>query len=101
MRVPDGSSIMSNYVRNFVDSHGLSDDLAEFELGFFVIDFVSLVFAFGIVEKSEVLSCLINGYYVHNTKRIATISSDFMVNFDHAFLVSHNGFNFLPTESVF
>lgn len=100
MGVSDGSSIMSNNVRNFVGSHCFSDDFAEFELSFLLINFLSLESSLGVIEKSEVFSCFFNGYHIHNTEGISWISSDFMVNLDHAFLVSYNGLNFLGCESV-
>lgn len=101
MGKPDGSAIMSDNVRNFVGSHGFPDDLAEFEVSFLVIYFVSLIPAFSIQENSEVLSWFVNGYDVHYAKRVAGISSDFLVNFDHAFFVYHDSFYFLIIEGIF
>lgn len=98
--VSNSSSIVSNHVRNFVGSHRLLDDFAEFELSFLLVNFVSLEPSLSVVEKSEVFSCSFNANYVHHTKRIARISSDFLVNLDHSFLVDDYCFHFLGVQSI-
>lgn len=100
MGVSNGSSIVSNNVRNFVGSHRLLDDFAELELSFLLVNFVSLELSLGIVEESEVLSCSFNADYVHHAKRISRISSDFVVNLDHSFLVDDYCFHFLCIQSI-
>lgn len=48
MGISDGSAIVGNNVRNFVGSHSFPDDPAEFELGFLLINPVSLIPSLGI-----------------------------------------------------
>jgi hypothetical protein len=83
----DGSCVVGDDVRDFVFSHSLLVDFAELELGFFLVDLVSLVSSLHIVQNPEELSGFLNGQHIHYSKRIVRISSDFVVDFDEAFLV--------------
>lgn len=100
MGVSNGSSIVSNNVRNFVCAHSLLDDFAEFELSFLLVNLVSLEPSLGVVKESEVLSGSLNADDVHHAERIPGISPDFVVNLDHSFLVDNNSFHFLVAQSV-
>lgn len=96
----DSSSIICDDVGHFVGSHGLSDDLAKLEGSFFLVDFVSLVSSFDIIEKTEVLSGFLNWNNVHDTEWVFGISPDFVVNLDQSFLVLNDFNNLLSGESV-
>ena len=87
MRVPDGSSVMSDDVWDLVLAHGLSLDAAELECGLLSIDLVGLESALHVVEDSEVLSCFLNADNVHNSEWESVVSSDLSVDLDQAFLV--------------
>jgi len=91
---------MSHNVWNFVSSHRLSLDLAEFELSLFLIDFVSLVSSFGIIKNTEELSSLLNADNIHNTEGESRISSNFAVNLYHSFLTSYNIEDIFATKGV-
>ena len=98
--VSDGSTVVSHDVRHFVASHGLPDDFAELEVGFLIVDLVSLEAALGVNQHSEVLTSFINANDVHHSERVAGIPPDFVVNLDHALFVSHDGHALLGVNCV-
>jgi hypothetical protein len=78
---------MGSNHRDLILADRLSDDLAEFEFSFVVINLVSLETAFNIKEDSEVLLGSLDGDDVHVTKRESRVSSSLTVDLDKAFLV--------------
>ncbi len=100
VRIPDGSPVVSDNIRDLVLAHCLSLDGAELEAGLLSIDLVSLVATLGIEEDSEVLTSLGNANDVHDAEGEAGISSDFVVNLDQTFLIPNDLNGLLTSESV-
>ncbi len=98
--ISEGSAVMGDYVRHFLGAHSFLLDSAEFELGFLLVDLVSLESALHVVKNSEVLAGFLNGDDVHHAEGIPVVSSDFAVDFDETLLVVHNLNNFLSAQSV-
>lgn len=73
-------------------------DLAQLVFRLFSSDAVDGETALGIVDKSEVFPCLLDGDDVHEASRVRYIGSDFSVDFDEA--LHDNGFGFARVESI-
>jgi len=113
IRVADGATIVGDNVR---DGSGLtvlegiatnggfaaSAELlyaAQFEFAFFgVLEAVKHKATFGVVEETEVFTCLGHGDDVHETSGVVEVSTDFAINSDVASL--NDGHGFLAGESV-
>ena len=91
MRIPDGAAVVGNDVRNLVFSHFLAGHLAELEFSFLIIDSVSLVAAFDVQKDAEFLVGSLQRHHVHDSQRIAGVSSDFSINLHKTFLVLNDG----------
>ena len=98
--VSQGSAVVSDNERHLLGAHCLLLDSAELELGFLLVDFVSLESSLGVVKNSEVLSCFLNGNDVHHAEEVSVVPPDLSVDFDEASLVIHNLNNFLSAQSV-
>jgi len=79
---------MSNNVWDFVDTHGLSLDLAEFEFRLSSLDSMSLKSALHIIKNSEVFPGSLDTNYIHDSKWEPGVSPDLSVDLDHSFFIS-------------
>ena len=59
-------------------------NLAQFISSFLCCDAVYCEAAFGIIDKSEVLTSLLDGDNIHETGWVCSICADFAVNLDEA-----------------
>ena len=59
--VSDGSSVMSDNIRNLVWSNGFRSDLAKLEFGFIFVNWMCLVSSLNIVKHSEVFPSFVEG----------------------------------------
>lgn len=100
VRISHGSTVVGRDVRDLLLVDGLSDNLAELELGLLLVDLVSLESTFDIKEDSEVLVSSLNGDDVHVTKRESGVSSELTVDLDETFLVLDNLSGLLSVEGV-
>jgi hypothetical protein len=87
-------------MRDLLLVDGLSNDLAELELGLSRIDGVSLETTLGIEEDSEVLVSLLDGDDVHVAERVTRISSVLSVNLNETILVLDNLSGLLSVKGV-
>ena len=114
--VSDGSSIVSENVRDSLGSELVSSDFAEFEVGLFGGDSVDGETTFDVVEESEVLAGSLNGDDIcrlcsakydnlekqssrtHEASRVSIIGPDLPVDFDQSLLDDSSDFS--PVQSV-
>lgn len=94
--VSDGSSVVGDNMWDLGLADSLSDDLAELETSFFVINSMGNESTLGVQEHSEVFVGLFNSNNVHGTQWESWISSDFTINLDETFSVSNDLLSLLP-----
>jgi len=82
VRVTDGATIISVQVWNSLLTKLDRSNLAKLELCFLILDGVETETSLGVVEKTEVLIGLGDGYNIHETSRVSLVSPDFAINLD-------------------
>ena len=100
MRVPNCAAVVGNNVGHLVGASCLALNLAELELSFLGVNCIHLESSLGVIENSEVLSCLFNADYVHYSERESGVSSYLAINLDEPLLVFHNFDCFLSSEGI-
>jgi len=99
--VADGASVVGAEVRYSLGSSPDLANLAQFELGFFAADSVDNESSLDIVDKTEVLSSLVDGDYIHESSRVGDVSAHLAVDLDktlhHDLLGLHVGQSVLET----
>lgn len=96
----ESAAVVSDNVGDLVLAKGLSLDLAQLEGSFFGLNAVGLETALNIVEDAEVLTSLGNGDDVLETKRVAGITADLVVDLDVGILVFADLDDFVAGKSV-
>ena len=97
---PDGSTVMSNDVRNLLLANFLLGNFAELELSLLGVNSVRLESSLGIEKNSEVFISLFNRNNVHLTKWVSVVSSNLAIDLDETLLVLDDLSSLLSAESV-
>jgi len=82
--VADGAGIMGAQVWDTLGPNPHLADFAELVLGFFLSDAVDNEAPLDVVDQAEVLTSLVDGDDIHESRRVGDVSADLAVNLDVA-----------------
>jgi len=97
----DGSAIVSDDMRDRVESSSVSENFAELEFSFVSIDFVEDEASLHVVKHSKTLSCLVKGQNIIVANRIVWITSDLVIDFDVSGLVLDDEHDLAVIQGIF
>ena len=86
----DGSSVVSNDVRDLLLAEALLYDLQELETGLLLVNLVRNESTLDVIENSEMFIGFFNCNNVHLSERESVVSPDFAVDLDEALLILHD-----------
>jgi len=96
----DGSSIMSDDVRNLLLANEFFDDFAELELSLLGLYSMWLESTLDVEENSEMFISLFNSNNVHGTEWESVVSSKLSIDLNQTFFVLNDLSSFVSRESV-
>ncbi|KAF6317424.1 hypothetical protein mRhiFer1_008486 [Rhinolophus ferrumequinum] len=80
VRVADGASIMGHQVRDSFCAHKDLSHFAQLVLCLLRCNAMNSKATLGVIDQSEVLSCLVDADDIHKTSRVGDISSDLAID---------------------
>jgi hypothetical protein len=96
----ESSTVIGDDMWDLLLANLLSNDLAEFETSFLIIDLVWNESTIGIVKNSEIFISLLNRNNIHGTKWESWVSSNLTIDLDQSLSVNNNLSSFVSGKSV-